>query len=157
MYYWSDQGRSNAQVYLTTTLEYDRMPEPYTGANPQEPLNSTLRPPRRWLGDASLVGVGLVEGQIHPLASGRLANSQDGSTAPWFRMGVSESPAFLVAEWSRWRRAKRIRPGPMQVLGHYYSRVIPSRIKEILREVDGYPRVGRVAADKEEEEMEQVD
>ena len=41
----------------------------------------------------------------------------------------------------------------MQVLGHHYSRGMPSQIEEILRRVDGYPRV----ADDDEEEMEQVD
>ena len=80
------------KCYLTNTSEYNRMLElaaevdkrvqwrriPYTGANPQEPLNSISCRPQQRLSDASLVGVGLVDSQKNLQASGRVANLQDG-------------------------------------------------------------------------------
>lgn len=132
----------------------------YHAPNPQEPSNSNLSYAGRWEGDASLHGVGVhqTEGQLHrSLHRGGLrlpggcANAQDGS-APRFRMGISASPAYAVAEFDRWRRAGGVRPVPLPRLGFTFSRVMPPLIADELSR-GGYPR----AAFEYDEEMEQVD
>ena len=147
---------------LTTSLDVIRTLTTYHAPNPQEPSNSNPSYAGRWVGDASLYSVGVLqtEGQFHRSVHrglrlpGRFANAQDGSTAPRFRMGLSESPAYAVAECARWRRARGIRPVPMQRLGYHFSRVMPPQIADALsRGWEGYPR----AAYEDDEEMEQVD